>query len=328
MCRKAPAAVSRMPDEMTHARAANRRVLSFALAITAVVLVAEVAGGILTNSLALIADAGHMVSDVLALSVALFAVWMAGRPASARRTFGYQRVEVLAAAANGVVLLLVAAFVFWRAALRFGDPPDVESGLMLGIGVVGLFANMASAQLLRAQQRQSLNVRGAFYHVLGDLLGSVGVIVAGVIMLATGWFLADPLVSVLIGVLIVGGAVRLLRESLAVLLEAVPSHIDPQEVEAALTATGGVAGLHDLHIWTVTSGMVSLSCHCELTGGRESDEVLAELCDMLHERFAIHHVTIQPELVRLHDAEGEHSLPRCTSVLEHKHRPAEATREA
>ena len=316
-----------MVDELTHVRAAGRRALSVALVLAASVFVVELVGGILTNSLALLADAGHMVSDVLAVSVALFAIWMAGRPASAQRTFGYQRAEVLAAAANGVVLLLVAAFVFWQAAQRFADPPEVRSGAMLAIGVVGLLANVAGALILYPQQGRSLNVRAAFYHVLGDLLGSVGVIAAGIVMLATGWFLADPLAGVIIGLLIVIGAVRLLRESLAVLLEAAPAHIDSQEVEAALTATGGVAGLHDLHIWTVTSGLVALSCHCELTGERESDLVLAELCDMLHERFAIHHVTIQPELGRLHGREGQHSLPRCTSVIGHDHRTAGAAGE-
>ena len=309
-------------DQLSGVRTASRRALVVALALASTVLVAEVVGGIFTNSLALLADAGHMASDVLAVSVALFAIWMANRPASAERTFGYQRVEVLAAAANGVALLLVAAFVFWQAAQRFGDPPEVKSAPLLGIAVVGLLANVAGAFVLYPQQRGSLNVRGAFYHVLGDLAGSVGLIVAGIIMLTTGWFLADPLVGVLIGILIVYGGLRLLRESLAVLLEVVPAHIDPREVAAALTATPGVGGLHDFHIWTVTSGLVALSCHCELTGERDADPLLAQLCDMLHERFAIHHVTIQPELERLHGGEGQHSLPRCTSVLGHDHRPA------
>ena len=312
-----------MADELVAARAANRRALGLALALTLVIVVVEVVGGVLTGSLALQADAGHMVSDVLAMSVALIAIWMATRPASAERTFGYQRVEVLAATANGAVLLLVAAYVFWQASRRFADPPEVESGLMLAVGAAGLVANIASALILRSQQAESLNVRGAFYHVLGDLLGSVGVIVAGIVMLATGWFLADPLASVIIGLFIVFGAGRLLRDSLAVLLETVPAHIDPQQVATALTGTAGVAGLHDLHIWTVTSGLVALSCHCELNGERDSDQVLAELCDMLHERFAIHHVTIQPELKLLHGGAGGHSLPRCTSVIGHDHRPAE-----
>ncbi len=310
-------------DGLIEARSLNRGALVVALVIALAVVGLEVVGGILTNSLALLADAGHMVSDVLALWIALGAIWLANRPASAKQTFGYQRAEVLAAAANGVMLLLVAVFVFSQAAQRFTDPPDVSSGPMLGIGVVGLIANVVAALILHRRQGESLNVRGAFYHVLGDLAGSVGVIVAGIIMLTTGWLFADPLVSVAIGLLIVVGAVRILRESLTVLLETVPSDIDPATVERALTDTDGVVGLHDLHIWTVTSGLVALSCHCELTGDRDSDQVLAELCDMLHERFAIHHVTIQPEIERLHGGSGDHSLPRCTSEIGHEHSSAE-----
>ena len=309
-----------MSTQASHGRAASRRALTVALALAAVVLVAEVVGGVLTNSLALLADAGHMVSDVLAVSIALFAVWAAARPASARRTFGYQRAEVLAAAANGLVLLLVAAYVFWQAALRLGDPPDVHAGPMLGIAVAGLGANVASALVLHSHQAMNLNVRAAFYHVLGDAAGSIGAIAAAVVMLATGWYLADPLISVLIGVLIVFAAGVLLRESLTVLLEVAPPHINPRAVEDALLDMPGVAGLHDLHIWTVTSGLVALSCHCELSGEEDSDAVLSALCDMLHERFGIHHVTIQPELQRLH-GEGAHSLPRCTSDIGHRHRP-------
>ncbi|MCH7811161.1 MAG: cation transporter [Chloroflexi bacterium] len=313
-----------MDEQLTADRASSRRALAIALAITFVVLVAEVIGGILTNSIALLADAGHLLADVLALSLALFAIWMANRPASARASFGYQRAEVLAATANGGALLLVAAFVFWQSAQRFADPPDVDSAPMLGIAAVGLLANAVSALLLNAQQRRSINVRGAFYHVIGDLLGSVGAIAAGIVMLTTGWFLADPLAGVAIGLLVVVGAARLLRESLAVLLETAPAHIDTAAVEQALTGAPGVAGLHDLHIWTVTSGLVALSCHCELTGEQDSDQLLAQLCDMLHERFQIHHVTIQPELRPMHGREGGHSLPRCTSVIGHDHREAPA----
>ncbi len=316
-----------MINELSQQRAAGARALVIALAVALVVVTVELVGGILTNSLALLADAGHMVSDVLAISIALVAIWMARRPAAGRQTFGYQRAEVLAAALNGGILLLVAAIVFWQAALRFGDPPHVDSGPMLVIGVVGLAANVISAYVLRRQQANSMNVRGAFYHVLGDMAGSVGVIVAGAVMLTTGWRYADPLVSVVIGVLIVIGAARILRESLSVLLETSPPHIDVEEVAEALTSTPGVADLHDLHIWTVTSGLVALSCHTELTGDRASDDVLADLCDMLHARFAIHHVTIQPELKRLHKADGDHVLPRCTSVIGHDHRlPAESPR--
>lgn len=311
-------------DELRDARQASRRALTFALGLTTVFLVAEVVGGILSNSLALLADAGHMLSDVQALVFALFAVWVASRPPTSQHTFGYQRVEVLAAGANGVGLLLVAGYVFWQAAERFTEPPEVQTGLMLTVGFVGLAANIGSALILYPQEGKSLNVRGAFYHVLGDLLGSVGVIVAALVMLPTGWFIVDPLISVFIGILIIVAAWRLIRESLVVLLEATPRHIDAHEVEQALLATEGVVGLHDLHIWTVTSGLVALSCHCELSGDRPSDQVLAELCDMLHERFGIHHVTIQPEVQRLHGSGGAHALPRCTSVIGHGHRPAQA----
>ncbi len=307
-------------DAVAHNRTASRRALSIALALAGGVVVAEVVGGIFANSLALLADAGHMVSDVLAVSLALGAAWMASRPANSQQTFGYQRLEVIAAATNAGILLLVAAFVFWQAAQRFLDPPTIHGVPVLGIGAVGLVANVASALILRGHQAESLNVRAAFFHVLGDLAGSVGVIAAGIVVIATGWSLADPLAGVLIGVLIAVGAARLLWESWTVLLEAVPGHIDAREVERALTDTKGVIGLHDLHIWTVTSGLVALSCHCELNGERHSDQVLAELCDMLHERFDIHHVTIQPELERLHGGEGEHALPRCTSVIGHDHR--------
>ena len=313
-----------MADQLAATRSASGRALAIALALALTVLVAEVIGAILTNSLALLADAGHVVSDVLAVSLALTAIWLASRPASTRQTFGFQRAEVLAAAANGAILLLVAAFVFWQAARRFGDPPEVESAPMLVIAAAGLLANLASVLVLRSHQAGSINVRAAFYHVIGDLAGSVGAVGAGIIMLTTGWFLADALAGVLIGLLIVAGAFRLLRESLAVLLEAVPPHIDLREVETALEGTPGIASLHDLHIWTVTSGLVALSCHCELTGERDSDQVLAALCDLLHERFSIHHVTIQPEVERLHGGAGEHLLPRCTSVIGHDHRPADA----
>jgi cobalt-zinc-cadmium efflux system protein len=309
-----------MHSELAQARRAGRRALSVALLIALAVVGLEVIGGFLTNSLALLADAGHMTSDVLAVALALGAIWMAGRPASSRQTFGYQRAEVLAAAANGLALIAVAAFVLWQAAVRFSDPPEVESGAMLTIAVVGLVANVVSARVLSSHHDDSINIRGAFYHVLGDLVGSIGAVTAGVVMLTTGWYLADPLAGLFIGALLLLAAARLLRESLAVLLETVPPHIDAQEIEDALTGTPGVSGLHDLHIWTVTSGLVALSCHCELSGEEDTDRVLARLCDMLHDRFDIHHVTIQPELHRLHGDATAHSLPRCTSVIGHEHR--------
>ncbi len=304
-----------MNEELIQSRRVGQRALLVALMISASLLVAEVVAGVLTNSLALLADAGHMVSDVVALGLSIFAIWAALRPASASRTYGFQRVEILAALLNGLTLVLIALYIFWEAGHRFGQPPQVSSVPVLGVAVGGLAANVVSGLVLCRHSGQSLNVRGAYFHVLGDAAGSVGVIVAAIIMLSTGWFLADPLISVLIGLLILYSSWRLLRESVEVLLEAVPSHIDAHEVESTVGAVPGVTGVHDLHIWTVTSGLVSLSCHCELDGSRATENVLSDLFGLLHERFGIRHVTIQPETRGLHGDPSSHALPRCVSVV-------------
>lgn len=300
---------------LAESRRASQRALFLALIITASVLVAEVVGGVLTHSLALLADAGHMLTDVAALSLGIFAIWVATRPATATRTYGLHRVEVLAALANGLVLMLVALYVFWEAAHRFQDPPDVRSAPMLGVACLGLLANGACGLILRRHSAASLNVRGAYLHVLADALGSLGAVSAGIVMLATGWFLADPLISVLIGMLILVSSGRLLSESLGVLLEAVPPHIDTHEIASALIGAPGVRGVHDLHVWTVTSGFVALSCHCELEGGSDVDSTLSRLCALLHRRFDIQHVTIQPEMHPLRGA-AERPLPCCVSRVE------------
>ena len=303
-----------MIQQHLQSRQASQRALTIALGITASFLGVEVVGGILTNSLALLADAGHMLSDVAALGFSIFAIWAALRPASATRTYGFHRVEVLAALANGLTLVLIALYIFWEASQRFQERPEVNSLPMLGVALGGLAANITSGLILYRHSADSLNVRGAYIHVLGDALGSTGVIVAAAVMLAAGWFVADPLISVLIGLLILYSSWRLLRESLEVLLEAVPAHIDARKVESALKAVPGVLGVHDLHIWTVTSGLVALSCHCELDAGGRTDQVLADLCQLLHKRFGIQHVTIQPETRDLHGGPGSRSLPRCTSI--------------
>jgi len=294
-------------------RLSSQRALGVVLGITVSFFVAEVVGGVLTNSLALLADAGHMLSDVLALGMSMFAIWLAMRPATATRTFGFHRVEILAALANGITLVLIALYIFWEAAHRLQEPPDVRSLPMLVVATAGLGANLASGAILYGHRRDSLNVRAAFLHVLGDALGSVGAISAGAIMLTTGWFLADPIISVVIGGLILVSSWRPLRESLAVLLEAAPPHLDVGQLERALTAVPGVEGVHDLHVWTVTSGFVALSCHCELDGQRDSDQVLLDLFSLIHERFGIQHVTIQPETRDLQGGADQHSLPRCTT---------------
>ena len=257
-------------------------------------------GGILTNSLALLADAGHVGADIGALGLSLTAIWLASRPASRRRTYGFHRAEVLAALVNSLTLMAIAGYVFWEASRRFTDPPDVSSGPMLAIGSVGLMANLASAGILSRHARSGLNVRAAFLHVAGDAAASVGVIVAGVIMLATGQLIADPLVSVFIGALILVGAFRLTWETTQVLLEAAPPGLSTPDIQQAMLKTAGVLGIHDLHVWTVTSGFVSLSAHVETDEAHDQHNVLVELRRLLARRFDIEHATIQLETSALH----------------------------
>lgn len=275
----------------------NRRPLVIALVITSTFLVVEVIGALITNSLALLADAGHMLTDVVALALSLFAIWIARRPATLTRSFGYLRAEVLAAAVNAASLVAISIYIFWEAFQRVGDPPEIDSGPMLVVAVAGLLANAASAWVLMrgGNHQDSLNVRGAFLHVVGDMLGSVGAIAAALIMLATGWYLADPILSAGIGVLILFSAWRLFRESVDVLLEATPRHIDPNAVRARMVEVDGVEDVHDLHIWTVTSGFVAMSSHVEVTAIRDWHEVLLDLSARLRDEFGIAHVTLQPE---------------------------------
>jgi cobalt-zinc-cadmium efflux system protein len=278
-------------------RDGKRRNLAIALAITVAFMVVEIAGALLTNSLALLADAGHMATDAAALTLALLAGWLASRPATDRRSFGYMRAEILAAALNAAMLIAISFYIFWEAFQRLGDPPEIQSGLMLAVAVAGLLANAASAWVLSrgGGHAHDLNTRGAFLHVVGDLLGSVGAIVAALVMLATDWYYADPVLSAGIGLLILWGAWRLLREAIDVLLEATPGVLDVADVRSSITLVEGVTGVHDLHIWTVTSGLVALSGHVEVDGRREWRDVLLDLNTALHERFGIHHVTLQPE---------------------------------
>lgn len=281
-------------------QAGNRRALAAALGITTFFMVVEVAGGILTNSLALLSDAGHMLSDASALGISLLAIWLAGRPHTPGRTFGYHRAEILAALANGLTLAAISAYVFWEAARRFGDPPEVESAPMLAVATVGLLANGAAGAILSRAGGHSLNVRSAFLHVLGDALGSVGAIVAGVVMLTTGWFLADPLISVGIGVLILLSGVRVTREALGIVLEFAPKHVSIDEIRHALLSLNQVRDVHDLHVWTITSGFVALACHARVGRDADTPALLREAAAVLGDRFQIRHVTIQPEHEPLH----------------------------
>ena len=300
----------RHESQGTPAAGARQRPLAIALAITALFLVAEVVGGILTNSLALLADAAHMGTDVSALALSLFAIWLSRRPATNTRSFGYLRAEILAALLNGATLIAASIYIFWEAFQRLGEPPEVQSGPMLVVAAAGLLANAASAWVLMrgGSHKDNLNVRGAYLHVVGDMLGSVGAIVAALIMLTTGWYLADPILSAGIGLLILWSSWRLLRESVDVLLEATPTGINPDDIRDAMVAADGVEGVHDLHIWTVTSGLNALSSHVEVTGTRDWHAVLLDLSSLLRERFGIAHVTLQPE----HGASLPEAFRGCT----------------
>jgi cobalt-zinc-cadmium efflux system protein len=276
------------------ASAARQRRLGWVLGLTATFMVAEVVGGALSNSLALLADAGHMFTDVAALALSLFAIGMARRAPSPTKTYGYVRLEILAALVNGAALLAIAGVIVWEAGRRLGEPVSVDAPLLIGVSLAGLLINVVSAALLHAHARESLNVRGAYLHVLGDLLGSLGALTAGAIILITGWTAADAIVSVLIALLILVNAWRLVREAADVLLEAAPPHIDVSEVLAALKAVPGLDDVHDLHVWTLTSGFVALSGHGVLDDPASYRDVLANIQVCLR-RFGIEHVTFQLE---------------------------------
>jgi cobalt-zinc-cadmium efflux system protein len=281
------------------ASAAHRRRLAFVLALTVGVLALEVAGALLSGSLALLADAGHMATDALGIGLALGAVTLAQRPAVGRRTFGWQRIEVLAAGLNGVLLLGVGGYVVVEAVRRIGDPPDIHSGWMLSVATVGLVANLVSLAVLHAGQRESLNTRGAYVEVLGDALGSVAVIVAGVLIATTGWTAADVVASLVIGALVLPRAWALLREALDVLLEAAPRGVDLAQVRAHVLSVDGVLDVHDLHAWTITSGLPVLSAHVVVSDEALADghggRVLDALGVCLGDHFDLAHCTFQLE---------------------------------
>lgn len=276
-------------------RTADSRRLAWALAITAIYFFAEVLGGLLTNSLALLSDAGHMFSDTAALGLSLCAFQIARRPATSKKTFGYQRLEILAALINGLVLWLVVGVIFTEAYRRFLDPPAVHAPGMLVVAVVGLAVNVVAGRILFACNQGNLNIRGAFLHVLGDALGSIGAIVAALIILLTGWTLADPLVSCLIGILILYTSWELVRESVDILMQSVPRGIDTADVQKAMEQVTGVLKVHDLHVWTVTSGVFTLSAHAVIHESGDPQAILDQMEARLKSAFAIEHTTIQLE---------------------------------
>jgi cobalt-zinc-cadmium efflux system protein len=258
-------------------------------------MLAEAVGGWLTGSLALLADAGHMLSDVAALGLSLFAMGMARRPATSRQTYGYHRLEILAALVNGAALVVISIFVLIEAWQRFRHPQAVNAPVMMGIAAGGLLVNLASLWILREGRDESLNVRGAWLHVLTDALGSVQALLAGGLIWAFGWQWADPAASVLISLLVIYSSWSLLREAAGVLMESAPPHIDVDEVRVAMAQVPGVLEVHDLHVWTITSGMESLSAHVVVEDARYGCDVLGEIRGALHDRFGLHHVTLQIE---------------------------------
>ncbi len=280
------------PQARELGRPASRRALAIALAITAGFTAVEVAGGLFTGSLALLADAVHMLSDNVAIALALVAVWLAGKPSTPERTFGYQRAEVLVALANGVVLVALAIWIFYAAIGRIDDPPDVLGGWMLAIATLGVGANLAAAGVLH-RARGGLNVEAAFRHVLADLLGSFGVVAAAIVILATGWLEADPIAGMLIAVLVLASSWTILRDSTRILLEAAPSGMDTRAVGERLAGAPGVVEVHDLHVWTITSGFPALSAHVLVARGEDCHGRRRELEVLLREEFGIEHTTLQ-----------------------------------
>ena len=280
-----------------HRNGTARRRMKIIVVIVFAIMVAEIIGGLLSNSLALLGDAGHMLVDGLALSLSLFAMTMAARPATVSKTYGYHRVEIMAALANGTLLILVAAYIFYEAYQRFLDPPLVRAPIMLVVAGIGLTANLIGIFLLKGVSHGSLNIKAAFWHILGDTISSVGVIIGGIVIWTTGWATIDPIIAILIGCIILWGAVRLVREATDILLEAVPKHAPMDQVIGMLRAVAGVEEVHDVHIWTITSGIHAMSAHLiiEDQSVSGSAEIVDKVNRALNQQFNITHSTLQLE---------------------------------
>jgi len=275
----------------------NQRRLLVALSITGLMTIVELAGGLMSNSLALIGDAGHMFTDTLALGLSLFALNLAKRPASQTKTYGYYRAEILAALINGTILVLVSGYIFYEAYHRFVEPPEVRGGLMLIVAAIGLAANVVGITILRSASRGNLNVKGAFLHMWSDTISSVGVIAAGIIILLTGRTIADPIISIIIGLLILRGAGGLVLESINILLEAVPKNLDVSRINDAVRKIKGVRDINDVHLWAITSGMYAMSCHLLIEDQKVSNctQIVEEVNQTLSKEFGISHSTVQLE---------------------------------
>ena len=293
-----------------HGGAGGRKGLLFALGITLFMMIAEIAGGVLSNSLALLSDAGHMFTDTLALALSFFAMKFAGMPATEKKTFGFYRLEILAALLNGITLVLISVYIMYEAYQRILNPQPVAGTLMLIVAVIGLIVNIVGALFLVKHHETNLNIRGAFLHIIGDAISSVGVIIGGVVILYTGWFLIDPILSILIALGIIAGAIGLVSESVSILLESAPSHINIAAVAEEIAKLDGVREAYHIHVWTITSGVYALSAHVIIDDRPVSGSrvLLDAITQRLTDRFKIMHSTIQLECERC-DESGSCSLP-------------------
>lgn len=286
-------------------REGNKKGLLIALFITSGIMLLEFFGGLLTNSLALLSDSGHMLSDAASLFLSLIAIWFASRPPSKNKTYGFYRFEILAALFNGITLFVIAGFIVWEAFERFLEPPTVASGTMMIIASIGLLANLASAWSLmrKGDVKNNVNLRSAYLHIIGDALGSVGALAAGLLMLIFEWYVADPIISVVVAILILKSAWGVIKHSVHILMEGTPITIDQGEVRIALEEIDGVKDVHDLHIWTITSGLDTLSCHILIDDHKDGQEILQQAIDKIKEKFKIEHTTIQIEKSQIQHGE-------------------------
>ncbi|WP_456276201.1 cation diffusion facilitator family transporter [Bacillus sp. AK128] len=286
-------------------REGNKKGLTIALLITVSIMLLEFFGGLFTNSLALLSDSGHMLSDASSLLLSLVAMWFAAKPPSPNKTFGFYRFEILAALLNGVTLFLIAGFIVWEAYQRVLDPPVVASGSMMLIASIGLFANLISAWALmrKGDVKNNVNLRSAYLHILGDALGSIGAILAGLVMLLFGWFIADSIISVIVSLLILKSAWGVIKHSIHILMEGTPSRINHSEIKIALESIEGVIDVHDLHIWTITSGLDSLSCHIVIEDSNDHQAILQQAINKMKHSFNLEHTTFQIETEQITHAE-------------------------
>jgi cobalt-zinc-cadmium efflux system protein len=291
------------PMSRTHGIQTGKKSLTLALSITGIWFLIELAGGVYANSLALLADAAHMLTDLAALGLSLFALKISRRPATHSKTYGYLRAEILAALANGIFLILIALYIFYESFQRLRAPQEVKSRMMLVVAVTGLFANVITAALLFRSRHENLNLRGAFLHVLGDTLGSLGAIIAGVLMWTKQWYLADPIVSTIVGALVLYSSWKLVAESVDVLLEGTPPHLNISNILSDLRQLNGVTSVHDLHVWSITSGTTAMSCHLVLRPEENAGSALAASNRLMREKYGIEHTTIQIEYEGWHPGE-------------------------